>query len=231
MFGEGLNAVLLEASNSTCNTALVDVPPPWQEIQDHKAVLHESIHDLFTEQKAVQSRLISELPILSSEFVYPSTHLDQQLSFHEAGFCRWLQGLVKDRRRAGTQEGAWIDGEQPFYATVHFSKELDPETVASRELSLSCWFPGSRFKRMYATDAKYQPFVEYQHWAGQSSVNRPESQSLTSELLRVLLERIPELAFVAGYATSVILKAKGMGSWTMAVVPCNKESFNLGSVG
>lgn len=84
---------------------------------------------------------------------------------------------------------------------------------------------------MYATDAKHRPFVEHQHWAGQSSVNRPESQSLTSELLGALVERIPELAFIAVYATSVILKAKGIGSWTIAVVPCNKESFNLGSVG
>ena len=212
MFGGDLSAVLLEASNSTCDAGLGDVPPPWQEIQDRRVVLHGAISELFTERKAVQTRSIAELPMLPSEFVAPLTHLDQQLYAHDAGICNWLPRMFHDGRRAGTQEEEWVDGEQPFYATVHISKELDPETVASRELSLSWRFPGSRFKRTYATDAKCRPFVEYQHWAGQSSINRPESQELTNELLWALLERIPELAFVAVYATSVILKANGMGS-------------------
>jgi hypothetical protein len=211
MFSGDLNAVLLKASNSTCDAGLVDVPPPWQEIQPRKAVLHESIHDLFTEQKAVQSRLISELPILSSEFVEPLIHLDQQLSFHDAGVCHWLQHIFHDRRRVGTQEGEWVDGEQYFCAAVQFSHELDAETAGIKGLGLSLWFPGTCFKSMRATNAKRRPFVEYQHWHGQSLVNRPEAQSLTSELLRALLERIPELAFVVGYATSVILTLKGRG--------------------
>ena len=64
---------------------------------------------------------------------------------------------------------------------------------------------------MHAANAKYMPFVDYKHWHGQSSIRRRESQSLTSELLKALLERIPELAFFAGYATSVILTSKGRG--------------------
>ena len=219
IFGDELEAKLSAACDSTLNSNWMDVPPPWQEIQHRQAVLHEEISDLFVEQKAVQSRLVAELPLLPSEFVGPLTHLDQQVSFHDAGVCMWLQRMFPDRRRVDVREGQWIDGKQSFYATVHFSEALDPATAASRELSLSWRFPSSRFKRMYFTDAKYRPFVEYKHWADQSSVIRQESQSLTSELLRALLERIPELAFVAGYATSLILTVKGMGSLTMSTIP------------
>lgn len=219
MFGDELQAKLLEAKNSTHNFDFVDVPPPWQAIQNRRVVLHEAISDLLAEQNAVQSRLIAELPILSSEFVEPLTHLDQQLYAHDAGICNWLQRMLHDRRRVGTQEGEWVNGEQSFYAAVLFSQELDPETAAIQGLGLSWRFPGTRFKAMHAPDAKYRPFVEYQHWADQSSIIRQETQSLTSELLRALLGRIPELAFFAGYATSVILTSKGRGSWTASVLP------------
>ncbi len=219
MFGDELQAKLLEANNSTHNFDFVDAPPPWQAIQHRRVVLHGAIRDLLTEQKAVQSRLIAELPILSSEFAEPLTHLDQQLYAHDAGICNWLQRMFHDRRRVGTQEGEWVDGEQSFYAAVVFSHELDPETAEIQGLGLSWRFPGTRFKAMHAPDVKYRPFVEYHHWADQTSIIRQETQSLNSELLRALLERIPELAFVAGYATSVILTSKGRGSWTASLVP------------
>ncbi|MBU3626605.1 hypothetical protein ICN48_10220 [Polynucleobacter sp. JS-Safj-400b-B2] len=206
MAADSLCQQLLLANNalgilSLCEDSIYS-PPPWNYLHQQSISHHQTISNLKNQCFQIRQEQTKQLPNLSDDLVKDLQALNQSLLDADQKITKWLitQG-VADNLEDAIQYGLSL------YARFDIHPQFDPELSQNHHLHLGWQFPYvfCPSNALNDVDALGSDCYQLGRWGELVSQDRPELAMVTNSLLKEFICFVPELGFVARYATQLHL--------------------------